>query len=160
MYNIKVENDKNRYTLFINRTKDCFNKIILHDIIINGFINNFAEEDENKYIIDIKSRQKEMFNFIQDHEKIQIITYMKLSNIKKCKHVEYFKGKVRTENINYEESYWKNIETEVLEFINHFEKIYYNIIFQDLFFKKKIIDNPASLEMMASNFGYILINNK
>lgn len=158
LYNIKVENNKDKYTLFINRPQKSFNQIILHNIIINGIVNNFVE-DEKKYIIDIKSRQKEMFNFIQDHEKIQIITYMKLSNIKICKHVEYFKGEIRTEDINYEEEHWKNIEIKLLEFVNYFEKIYYNDLFQDLFFKKKIIDNLVLLEMMANNFGYIIINN-
>lgn len=61
LYNIKIENDKNKYTLFINKPYS-FDKIIIHDIIINGFVSNFVEE-ENKYIIDIKSRQKEKINF-------------------------------------------------------------------------------------------------
>lgn len=61
LYNIKIENDKNKYTLFINKPYS-FDKIIIHDIIINGFVSNFVEE-ENKYIIDIKSRQKEKIIF-------------------------------------------------------------------------------------------------
>lgn len=80
LYNIKVENNKNKYTLFINNPKIYSNNLILHDIIINGFVNNFVEKNENedKYIIDIKSRQKEMFNNIQEHEEIQTIICMKL----------------------------------------------------------------------------------
>jgi hypothetical protein len=158
LYNIKIENDKNKYTLFINKPKYFPDKIIIHDIIINGFISNFVE-NENKYIIDIKSRQKEMINFIQSHEEVNIITCMKMSNVKKCQHFENFNGEIRTEFVYYDETKWKKIEIELLDFINYFEKIYYSIIFQDLFLKKKIINNSESLEMLANNLGYVIIKD-
>lgn len=155
LYNIKIENDKNKYTLFINKPYS-FDKIIIHDIIINGFVSNFVEE-ENKYIIDIKSRQKEKINFIQRHEEVHIIACMKMTNIKKCKHFEHFNGEIRTEIVNYDGSEWKNIEIELLDFINYFEKIYYSVIFQDLFLTKKIINNSESIEMLANNLGYVIV---
>lgn len=160
LYNIIIENNKNKYTLFIN-PKFSSNQLILLDIIINGFVNNFVKNNENedKYIVDIKSRQKEMFNFIQEHEKIQIITCMRISNIKKCQHIEYFNGEIRKEFVEYDDKIWKEIEKGVFDFINYFEKIYCNNIFQDLFFIKKITNNSDILEMLASNLGYIIIND-
>lgn len=161
LYNIKVENNKNKYTLFISKPKFYSNQIILHDIIINGFVNNYAEENENedKYIIDIKSRQKEMFNIIQEHEEIQNIICMKLTNIKKCFHIEYFNGEIRKEFVEYDDKKWKEIEKALFDFVNYFEKIYCNNIFQDMFFLKKIKNNSDLLEMIASNLGYIIIND-
>lgn len=158
IYNIKIKNNQDKYTLFINKSTDYPDKIILHNIIINGFVNNIVD-NKHKYIIDIKSRQKEMFKYIQDHEKIQIIACMKLSNIKKCQHIEYFKGEIRTEFIEYSNENWKDIEEGLIDFINYFEKIYYNIMFQDLFLMKKIINNPDSLDMVANNLGYTIIKD-
>jgi hypothetical protein len=158
IYDIKIESNKKKYTLFVNKPKYYTNKIILNNIIINGFVNNIVD-DEHKYIIDIKSRQKEMIKYIQEHEKVQIIACMKLSNIKKCQHIEYFKGDIRTEFVYYDNQKWKDIEEGLFDFINYFEKIYYNIIFQDLFLIKKIINNSNSLEMIANNLGYIIIKD-
>lgn len=161
LYNIKVENNKNKYTLFINNPKNYSNNLILHDIIINGFVNNFVEKNENedKYIIDIKSRQKEMFNNIQEHEEIQTIICMKLSNTKKCFHIEHFNGKIRKEVVEYDDKKWKEIQKELIDFVNYFEKIYCNDIFQDMFFVKKIKNNSDLSEMIASNMGYIIVND-
>jgi mevalonate pyrophosphate decarboxylase len=83
---------------------------------------------------------------------------MKMTNIYKCHHIEKYKEKLKTEVIYFDDKIWNTIENKIVDFVDYFEKIYFNIIFQDLFLKKISQDIKIKNEL-SSNMGIILESN-
>lgn len=155
--NVSVkDNNKERYTLFITKPHDG---LLIHNVIIVGFVDGIVEKGKEKYIVEIKNRQNRLFKYIPDHEKIQLITYMKITNIYKCSHIEKYKNDINVNEIKYEDKLWNEIQTGLLRFLDYFEKVYFNHIFQDMFLNEKIINNEINKKMLLSNLNYS-INTK
>jgi hypothetical protein len=155
--NVSVkDNNKKRYTLFITKPQ---NGIIIHNIIIAGYVDGIVENNDEKYIIEIKNRQNKLFKYIPEHEKIQLITYMKITNIHECSHIEKYNNNMNIIKLKYEDILWNKIETDLLKFIDYFEKVYFNHIFQDIFLKEKIINNEKNGKMLSSNLNYNIKTN-
>lgn len=150
------DNNKKRYTLFITTPQ---NGIIIHNIIIAGYVDGIVENNDEKYIIEIKNRQNKLFKYIPEHEKIQLITYMKITNIHECSHIEKYNNDMNIIKLKYEDILWNKIQTDLLNFIDYFEKVYFNNIFQDIFLKEKIINNEKNGKMLSSNLNYNIKTN-
>lgn len=150
------DNNKKRYTLFITTPQ---NGIIIHNIIIAGYVDGIVENNDEKYIIEIKNRQNKLFKYIPEHEKIQLITYMKITNIHECSHIEKYNNDMNIIKLKYEDILWNKIQTDLLKFIDYFEKVYFNNIFQDIFLKEKIINNEKNGKMLSSNLNYNIKTN-
>jgi hypothetical protein len=150
------DNNKKRYTLFITKPQ---NGIIIHNIIIAGYVDGIVENNNEKYIIEIKNRQNKLFKYIPEHEKIQLITYMKITNIHECSHIEKYNNDMNIIKLEYEDILWSKIQTDLLKFIDYFEKVYFNHIFQDIFLKEKIINNEKNGKMLSSNLNYNIKTN-
>jgi hypothetical protein len=146
------DNNKKSYVLFINKN---YEKILYYTPRIVGYIDGIVENKNDKYIVEIKNRQNKIFEKIPEYEIIQIIIYMKLTNIYKCHHIEKYKDDLKTEIISFDEKIWNTIEEKIIDFVDYFEKIYFNIIFQDLFLKKVLQDVKIKNEL-SSNMGIIL----
>lgn len=146
------DNNKKSYVLFINKN---YEKILYYTPRIVGYIDGIVENENDKYIVEIKNRQNKIFEKIPEYEIIQIIIYMKLTNIYKCHHIEKYKDDLKTEIISFDEKIWNTIEEKIIDFVDYFEKIYFNIIFQDLFLKK-ILQNVKIKNELSSNIGIIL----
>jgi hypothetical protein len=153
MKNVTIkDNNKKSYVLFINKN---YEKILYYTPRIVGYIDGIVENKNDKYIVEIKNRQNKIFEKIPEYEIIQIIIYMKLTNIYKCHHIEKYKDDLKTEIISFDEKIWNTIEEKIIDFVDYFEKIYFNIIFQDLFLKKVLQDVKIKNEL-SSNMGIIL----
>lgn len=122
---------------------------------IVGYIDGIIEDENDKYIVEIKDRQNKIFDKIPDYEITQMIIYMKMTNIYKCQHIEKYKEKIKTEIIYFNEKIWNTIEERIIDFVDYFEKIYFSIVFQDLFLKK-ISQNIKIKNELSSNIGIIL----
>lgn len=146
------DNNKKSYVLFINKS---YEKILYYTPRIVGYIDGIVENENDKYIVEIKNRQNKIFEKIPEYEIIQIIIYMKLTNIYKCHHIEKYKDELKTEIISFDEKIWNTIEKKIIDFVDYFEKIYFNVIFQDLFLKKILQDVKIKKEL-SSNMGIIL----
>jgi hypothetical protein len=151
---IKDNNNKS-YVLFINKN---YEKLLYYTPRIVGYIDGIVENGNDKYIVEIKNRQYKIFDKIPDYEITQIIIYMKMTNIYKCHHIEKYKEKLKTEVIYFDDKIWNTIENKIVDFVDYFEKIYFNIIFQDLFLKKISQDIKIKNEL-SSNMGIILESN-
>jgi hypothetical protein len=83
----------------------------LFSIYIGGKIDGISED--KKTIIEIKNRVKCLFYKLREYEKVQIISYMYLFNVKNGNLVEALKKKDNTNiniiNVEYEDIYMNNI---------------------------------------------------
>lgn len=150
------DNNKNRYSIFINKNYD---KLLYYTTIISGSIDGIVDSKDDKYIVEIKDRQNKLFDKVPKHELIQVIIYMKMTNIYQCHHIERYKEELKTEIIKFNNQKWDTIEKKIIEFVDYFEKIYFNNIFQDLFLKK-ILKNITIKNELSSNMGIILELNE
>lgn len=138
-FNVSVKNNnEKRYSMFLSKPSKG---IMIYNLIIAGFIDGIVENNEEKYIIEIKNRQNKLLRYIPENEKVQLIVYMKLTSIYKCKHIEKYNKEMNVIEFDYDEKAWNTIKTELLDFINYFEKVYFNNVFQDIFLNEKIMNN-------------------
>lgn len=156
--NVSVKNNnEKRYSMFISKPSKG---IMIYNLIIAGFIDGIVEKNEEKYIIEIKNRQNKLLRYIPENEKVQLIVYMKLTNIYKCKHIEKYNKEMNIIDFDYDEKTWNTIKEDLLDFINYFEKVYFNNVFQDIFLNEKIMNNKKNLKFLESNFNYTIKKNK
>lgn len=146
------DNNKRSYVVFINKN---YERLLYYTPRIVGYIDGIIEDENDKYIVEIKDRQNKIFDKIPDYEITQMIIYMKMTNIYKCQHIEKYKEKIKTEIIYFNEKIWNTIEERIIDFVDYFEKIYFSIVFQDLFLKK-ISQNIKIKNELSSNIGIIL----
>ena len=114
---------------------------------------------DNEYIVEIKNRQNKLFGDIPKYEEVQIITYMKLTKIYKCKHIEQYNNEINENVMNYDHKKWKNIEVELIEFTNYYEKVYFSTFLQDLLLQKIISDQKIMDRIPSSNFNFTICRN-
>jgi hypothetical protein len=143
------DNNKKRYTLFINKNYD---KLLYHIPFISGFIDGIVN---NEYIVEMKDRQNKVFDDIPNYEMVQMIVYMKITNIHECHHIERYKDEIKTTIIKFDKEKWNIIEKKIIDFVDYFEKIYFNDVFQNLFLRK-ILQNIKINNELSSNMGFIL----
>lgn len=146
------DNNKNRYSIFINKNYD---KLLYYTTIISGLIDGIVDSEEDKYIVEIKDRQNKILDSIPDYEIIQMTIYMKMTKIYKCQHIEKYKENIKMEIIKFDEHKWNMIEKKIIDFVDYFEKIYFNHIFQDLFLNN-ILRNTKIKTELSSNMGIVL----
>jgi hypothetical protein len=146
------DNNKKLYSIFVNKS---YNKLLYYTTIISGFIDGIVEDSDNRYIVEIKDRQNKLFYKVPDHEITQITIYMKMTNIYECHHIERYKDEFKTEIIKFDNEKWNIIEKKIINFVDYFEKIYFNVMFQDLFLKK-VLKNITIKNELSSNMGIVL----
>lgn len=146
------DNNKTKYSLFINNN---YEKLLYHKLVINGLIDGIVVNEDDKYIVEIKDRQNKIFNEIPEHEMVQIMIYMKMTNINKCHHIQKCNKEMKSEIIYFDNNKWNEIEKEIVNFLDYFEKIYFNEIFQDLYIKK-ILKNTKIKNEISANIGLVL----
>lgn len=153
-FGIKNENDITKiYETMIGSTiiKDNkYRKIQILEsneckIYIGGKIDGF-NSDKN-IIVEIKNRVNKLFYTLRNYEKVQIMCYMYLFNIKMAHLVEAFKKKDGTEinviDVPFEKDYMEYILDKIIEFSK--------------FFCKFIKDHDAKLNLLNSNDEIIFI---
>jgi len=147
-FGIKNENDITKiYETMIGSTiiKDNkYRKIQILEsseckIYIGGKIDGF--NNDKNIIVEIKNRVNKLFYTLRNYEKVQIMCYMYLLNIKNAHLVEAFKKKDGTEINVIEVPFEKDYMEYILDKITEFSK----------FFCKFIKDHNAKLNILNSN---------
>ena len=107
-------------------------------VFIGGKIDGINKEKDT--IIEIKNRVNKLFYSLREYEKVQIMCYMHIFNIKKSHLVEAFKKKFNAEiniiEVKYDESYMNNIICKIYNFC--------------LFFKNFMTDNELKIKILNS----------
>ena len=84
-----------------------------------------SDHDSNVSFGEIKNRVNKLFYSLREYEKVQIMCYMHIFNIKKSHLVEAFKKKFNAEiniiEVKYDESYMNNIICKIYNFCLFFK---------------------------------------
>lgn len=130
----KKENDnlniiQNKTNINItDRNSKLYNKILykspdnVYAIIIRGKIDGIQE---NK-IIESKNRTKRLFNKIPDYEKVQLESYMYLTDLNKSVHIEHYNDTHNITKYDQNIQFWDNCIKNIIQFIDTYIKSYIN----------------------------------
>lgn len=116
---IRLDNTLIKKELFRFDHKD-----FTYKIIIGGRVDGYVDSET---ILETKHRRNRLFKFIPNYEKVQIEMYLYILNLKKCLHVENYKGeKIETEYFHNEE-FLENIKQELKDYLISFIEKYITI---------------------------------
>lgn len=90
---------------------------------IGGKIDGIQGSGKDRILVEVKNRQKRLFNFVPEYDKIQIYAYMFLTGISKANLVESFNGESKTHSFEFDVEYWNFIETRLTDFVKKLEEI-------------------------------------
>jgi hypothetical protein len=95
---------------------------------IGGKIDGIIHNDESKILVEVKNRVKKLFYNVRDYEKVQILTYMNILDLKEAKLIESLKKDLDCDiniiDIEFDSIFWKHeVEDRLEKFIKRFEKI-------------------------------------
>jgi len=129
---IKMFEDKFNVKLDISQT---YNKMFLKEISQNSkydwyiggkvdglYIDN--NNNENSYVVEVKSRVKGFFNSLRDYEKTQIQLYIHMLNLNNAKLIEKYNNKIRVTEIQKDSQYIDDILTYLEIFVKNFENYF------------------------------------
>ena len=123
---------------------DKYRKIKLFDVgdchvSIGGKIDGINAD--GNIIIEVKNRIHKLFYVLRDYEKVQIMCYMHLFNVRKGHLVEAHKKKDGTEiniiDVDYDNEYMNNIFRKIADFT--------------LFFNNFILNHDAKINLLKNN---------
>lgn len=117
---IKINNRNSDKYIYIDETKKY--KIIG---LVDGII-TLDEEKNIRQIVETKNRKNRLFRRIPQYERIQIICYMKITNINKCLFNENYKGTSWKCEIEFDNNEWEEIDKQIKEIYNYFQKLLNN----------------------------------
>lgn len=125
--------EKKISTKIVNRNSKFYKKSFQlkngQFVQIGGKIDGLGEDGS---LIEMKNRQYRFFNQVPVYEKIQIHAYMKILDKNECSLVQNFKGKSRYDIVQFDESFWDTIITNLSKFIKFYNKIISDSKLQDL----------------------------
>lgn len=78
------------------------------NFIIAGKIDGINEESNT--LIEHKHRRNRLFNWVPAYEKIQILTYLKLTSLKQAQLVQDYRGETKVHDISWNKDEWNKIE--------------------------------------------------
>lgn len=134
--NLKIEDRNNKFEkIYLNKP---YNKVLLHSIAICGVLDG---KIKNEQIVEIKNRQNRIPEKINEYDKTQIKTYMRLSKIYKCTFIEKYEDEIKETKVEYDKetfinNKWIPIQNGIYDFVDYFEKIFFIYEIQDIFIKK------------------------
>ena len=119
-FKFKVKIDK-RYIYKKIKTINNINFFII------GQIDGLYNDDT---IIEIKNRTKRLFYRVYNYEKVQIMIYMYIYNLKKSKLVENLNNEINIIDLNYSEEYINKVLNHIYKFIQFYSILLTNIEYQ------------------------------
>ena len=115
----------NRYESNNNKTvKNRNSKIFYLKILskekfilrISGKVDGIEGEGDNKVLIETKNRRNRLFDEIPEYEKVQMCIYMKMTDIKTAKLLQYYDDQESVMDYDYDLDFWNEIEEKLLIF--------------------------------------------
>lgn len=94
-----------------------------YDVSIGGRTDGITiDADGEQMIIEIKNRVRRLFRSVPEYERIQIMAYLYIFDIKKGQLVESYNGDTITHDIIFDDEYWKDIVHGVHGFIRVYDE--------------------------------------
>lgn len=121
--NIKENNNldkiqKKRKIIIGERNSKMYEKELyksdIYNIVIRGKIDGISDD----YIVETKNRTRKLFNKIPDYEKVQIESYMYLTGLNKCIHIEHYNEESIETIYEHDNEFWDNCQHKIIDYIN------------------------------------------
>ena len=100
------------------RRQEATMRQMQEEYYIYGKIDGIIDNNENKYIIEVKNRVNYLFRSLREYEKVQIQLYMYSMNIGKSKLIEKYKDEINVIEIELDVEYVEIIIKKINSFIN------------------------------------------
>ena len=97
-----------KYKRAVTKRNDQLYRYEGKNFIIAGKIDGINEETNT--LIEHKHRRNRLFNWVPAYEKIQILTYLKLTSLSKAQLVQDYQGEIKVHDILWSEDDWKKID--------------------------------------------------
>ena len=85
---------------------------------ISGKVDGIEGMGDDQILIETKNRRRRLFDEIPEYEKVQMCIYMKMTNIKTSKLLQYYDDEEGIIDYDYDEEFWNEIEQKLLNFKN------------------------------------------
>ena len=85
---------------------------------ISGKVDGIEGMGDDQILIETKNRRRRLFDEIPEYEKVQMCIYMKMTNIKTSKLLQYYDDEEGIIDYDYDEECWNEIEQKLLNFKN------------------------------------------
>jgi hypothetical protein len=83
---------------------------------ISGKIDGIEGEGGGRVLIETKNRRNRLFDEIPLYEKVQMSVYMKMTDIKTSKMLQYYNDEEGVIDYDYDEDFWEEIQSKLLKF--------------------------------------------
>ena len=123
--NIKENNNldkiqKKRKIKIGERNSKMYEKVLYesddntYNIIIRGKMDGISDN----HVVETKNRTKRLFYKIPDYEKVQMESYMFLSGLNKCIHIEHYNDESNETIYEHDEEFWNDCQQKIVNYIN------------------------------------------
>jgi hypothetical protein len=123
--NIKENNNldkiqKKRKIKIGERNSKMYEKVLYEsddntfNIIIRGKMDGISDN----HVVETKNRTKRLFYKIPDYEKVQMESYMFLSGLNKCIHIEHYNDESNETIYEHDEEFWNECQQKIVNYIN------------------------------------------
>jgi len=86
----------------------------IYKIIIRGKIDGISDNA----IVETKNRTKRLFNVIPDYEKVQLESYMFLTDFNKCIHIEHYNDEENMTDYSKNIEFWEDCKRKIINYID------------------------------------------
>jgi hypothetical protein len=97
-------------------------------LAIYGRIDGLTESGD---LIEIKNRQRRLFNYVPKYEIIQVHVYMYMIKKKSCVHIQVYNGEMKKANVIFDEDLWNEIQQLLIVAADQVQSIICSIDQQD-----------------------------
>lgn len=126
--NCKVTDSNNKF----------YKRRIGSGVMLGGRIDGVHTDDYgNKKLVEIKCRQKRLFDYIPEYEQVQIQAYMFVTGIHTCDLVQQYNGDTQVDTYHFDESEWQGIQDAAVCFANSVRTLVTDEDTQDSFWASK-----------------------
>ena len=86
----------------------------VYNIIIRGKMDGISDG----HVVETKNRTKRLFHKIPDYEKVQMESYMFLSGLNKCIHIEHYDEDSNETIYEHDEVFWNDCKEKIVNYID------------------------------------------
>ena len=124
---VKEKRNLNNYENFHkkkvgSRNSKLYKLVIFEDdnttLRISGKVDGIEGEGDDRVLIETKNRRNRLFGEVRDYEGVQMTIYMKMTGITTSKLLEYYNDEEGVIDYDYDEEFWEEIETKLIQFKN------------------------------------------
>ena len=147
-----IEIYQQKFNTQVNLTTKFFKKKIGSSNNIDWFMGGKIDGITNdKILIEVKNRTKKLFYNLRDYEKVQVMVYLKILDLKKAHLVESLKNNKEEMNmieIDFDADFWKQeILKKIVLFINFFD-----IFINDIDLRIKFLKNSEFIDDLYEKY--------